>query len=76
MSSNRNRKKWFKPLRGSYIPNSTFGWLCYLPFIGYLLISARIVTEQPITRSYKVISIAGQWVTATLVMSLIAKRLS
>ena len=71
-----NQHKWFKPVRGSYIPISTFGWLTYVPFVGYLVFVAKITVDQTHNVSYRLITIFGQWVIASLVMTVVAKRFS
>lgn len=71
-----NRNKWFKSTRGSYIPVSLFGWLMYIPFVSYLLFAAKVTIDQTSNLSFRVITIFGQWVIATLVMTVVAKRFS
>jgi membrane-anchored protein YejM (alkaline phosphatase superfamily) len=68
--------KFFKSMRGSYIPVSSIGWMMYIPFIGYLVYSAKIVFDQSQSNSYRLLTVSGQWIIATLVMTMIAKKFS
>lgn len=76
MAKNSNKPKLYKSIRGSYIPITWVGWLTYLPFIGYLLFSLKVVSDQSASLSLKIISVFVQWVVATLVMTVIARSLS
>jgi hypothetical protein len=68
--------KLFKSVRGSYLPIKLGGWLTYIPYIGYLVFSLKIISDQFVSMSLKIISVFAQWIVATLVMTVIAKNLS
>ena len=71
-----SKDKWFKPVRGSYLPNNTAGWLTYIPFVGYLLVSDIFTGKLDIQEWKKLYFIAVQWLFAALVMTMLAKRKS
>jgi branched-subunit amino acid transport protein len=70
------KDKWFKPVRGSYLPNNTAGWLTYIPFVGYLIVSDIFTSKLVIEEWKKFYLIAVQWLFATLVMTFLAQRKS
>lgn len=37
MPAKNNRKHWFQPVRGSYLPLSWQGWLLYVPYLVLLI---------------------------------------
>ncbi len=71
-----NKNKWFKPIRGSYLPASSQGWLTYIPFISYLAFSFILAWEVNVTLAVKIYLIATQWLLAGLFMSWVARNRS
>jgi hypothetical protein len=72
----KNSSKWFKKIRESYIPVAWQGWLCYLPYIAYLLFTYLYVMYS---FGYSVLSlliIIPNWVVAVLIMSWLASKKS
>lgn len=67
---------WFVPVRGSYLPASTAGWLTYIPFVAYLVFTlvVGLNNESPWTMS--VLFIVPNWIAATVAMTYIAARKS
>jgi hypothetical protein len=74
-SSKRNTAKaWFKPVRGSYLPNSGAGWLAYLPFVAYLVFTFVVGWRQTSSAEVAVLFIVPNWVAAAAVMTWVAAR--
>lgn len=67
---------WFVPLRGSYLPASWQGWLLYVPYAYYLVITLRTVSIDANSVSEVVIDLVPYWVAAIVVMTWIAKQKS
>lgn len=68
------RTKWFKKVRGSYLPNSWQGWATYVPFIAFLVGSFLAVDRSSHSVSDTLLGIFPQWVAAAVVMTWIAAR--
>ncbi len=71
-----NKSKWFKQVRGSYIPISWKGWLTYIPYICFLGVSAGVVKANASSSIEAAIGVVPYWVSALVIMSWIAKRKS
>jgi branched-subunit amino acid transport protein len=72
---NKN-KKWFKKIRGSYLPNSWQGWLTYIPYLAYLIGSVFVIKSQT-THGWSIFyALSAQWVAATVVMTWVAQHKS
>lgn len=72
----KNRQKWFKKVRSSFIPISWQGWLCYVPYVAFLILSYLYVMYS---FGYSLISlfiIIPNWVAAAVVMSWVASKRS
>lgn len=72
----KNSKKWFKKVRGSYIPLSWQGWLCYIPYVAYLIF---VYIYAMYTSGYTAISvlvIIPNWVAAVAIVSWFASKKS
>jgi hypothetical protein len=67
---------WFIPVRGSYLPASTIGWLLYLPFVAYLAFTLVICLNNTSSNATAVLFIVPNWVAAAAVMTYIAARKS
>jgi len=73
MVKNKKRPKpWFKKIRGSYLPCSWQGWLCYIPFVGYLMFTMVVAfgAEQPLTAI--LYGVFPGWVAAAVAMTWLA----
>ncbi len=67
---------WFKKVRGSYLPDSWQGWLTYVPFIGYLVISVFVAYYHSTSYGEMLFLIFPQWVATAVVMQWIADHKS
>ena len=72
----RKNKKWFVPVRGSYLPNSWQGWLLYIPLLAYLLWAVWAGFQSTDSHAAAILFIVPNWIAATAVMTWIAKRTS
>lgn len=75
-SKKKNKDIWFKPVRGSYIPANSKGWLTYIPFIAYLLSTFFITRDYEVSRLSKIYLIIVQWAFAAILMTMIAREKS
>lgn len=74
---NKNKKSnWFIKKRGSYLPNNEIGWLTYIPFLGYFLLTAFVSYRLSNSIFVIVLLVIPQWVAATIVMTWIAEHKS
>ena len=76
MAKKSKTQKWFVPVRGSYLPNNWIGWLTYIPFTAYLVLSAIIGWHYTPNNYEAFLYIVPNWVSAAVVMTWIAKRTS
>lgn len=76
MAKKVKSKKWFIPIRGSYIPNSREGWLTYIPYSAYLVFILVIGWQNLSSKVDAVIFIVSNWLVATIIMTWIAKSKS
>ena len=67
---------WFVPVRGSYLPISRQGWLMYLPFIGYLILTLVAGVRYSSSTAIAVSIIILSWLAAGLVMTYVAAKKS
>lgn len=74
--SKQKQQKWFKAVRGSYIPNSTAGWLTYIPYLAYLIFAIYVGTAQTSSYALAILFIVPNLVAAFAVMTYIAARKS
>lgn len=76
MPNKKTNKKWFKKVRGSYLPNSWQGWLTYVPFTGFLLtvLAAAIRNQHSVSDVFY--AVFPQWVAAAVVMTWVASKKS
>lgn len=68
--------KWFVKLRGSYIPCSWQGWLTYIPYISFLVITFMIVNRHEHSASDVLFGIFPYWICAAIIMQWLAGRKS
>jgi branched-subunit amino acid transport protein len=76
MPKKSKAKKWFIPVRGSYLPNNWKGWLSYIPFSAYLIFAVVFGWRDTETTAQAVLFIVPNWVTATAAMTWLARRTS
>ena len=76
MAKNKKKNRWFKSVRGSYLPNNWKGALTYIPYVGYLVASSIIIMNIKVSYVFRIISLVCIWIVGALVMTLIANRLS
>lgn len=68
--------KWFKPVRGSFLPCAWQGWLLYLPYV-VLLIGGIIALQHYTSNVGFTIMLYIPWVIAwAVVFEWLARRLS
>jgi hypothetical protein len=70
------RGAWFVKVRGSYLPASWQGWLTYIPFIGFLIASYLLATNDTHTISSALLGVFPAWVAAAVVMTWLASQKS
>lgn len=72
----KHKQKWFKKIRGSYIPRTQEGWLLYIPYTLLLgLVYWYVMRNFGYTIS-AVIVIAAGWILVASGMTYIASKLS
>jgi len=76
MAKKTKSKKWFVPVRGSYLPNSWQAWLLYLPYVAYLVFALVFGWQNTGGPAKSILFIVPNWIAATIVMTWIAKRTS
>jgi hypothetical protein len=76
MAKKSKHRKWFIPVRGSYLPHSWQGWLTYIPFAAYLIYGFVIGWQNTNTTTQAMLFIVPNWVAAVVVMTWIAQRTS
>jgi hypothetical protein len=69
-------KPWFRQIRGSYIPNSRNGWLTYIPYGLYLIITGVVSFLGTTTVLSIVVRIAVLWIIGSCIMTVFASRRS
>jgi hypothetical protein len=75
MAKKSKTKRWFKPVRGSYLPNNWIGWLTYVPFCAYLIVAFAAGWHYADHDALKAtIFIVPNWVAAAAIMTWVAKR--
>jgi hypothetical protein len=74
--SKKHQKPWFKPVRGSYLPNSWQGWLTYIPFIYWLAVTFVVIDRHTHSVGETIIGIVPFWVSGVVVMHWVAKATS
>ena len=74
MSRKKKKSVWFTKVRGSYLPNSSEGWLTYIPYVGYLVASFFIDIHYSHSLLFVIYAFVSQGIAAGLVMQWIAVR--
>lgn len=67
-------KSWFIHVRGSYLPKSYQGWLSYITYVAYLLITLFYTKGLQYSVKVRGYYLIVQWVCAGLIMTWFAKR--
>jgi hypothetical protein len=67
---------WFAPVRGSYLPSSTAGWLTYIPYIAYLVFATYASLQATSDFQMALLIMIPNWIAATAVLTWVAKRTS
>lgn len=69
--------KWFKKVRGSFLPNSWQGWLTYIPYTYLLVLSlARALADNHATLYDRIFNLVVAWVLTATVMNWFASQKS
>lgn len=69
-------KKWFTPVRGSYLPCSWQGWLLYVPYISWMVLTYLRIDTYTSNSVDTLIGIVPFWISASVVLHWIASRRS
>ncbi|MBP9738238.1 hypothetical protein KBD20_00975 [Candidatus Saccharibacteria bacterium] len=70
------KHKWFKKVRGSYLPCSWQGWALYVPFVLFLVTVLFVALRGQESVTDALLVILPQFVAATVVMTWAAQRKS
>ncbi len=73
--SNKNNA-WFIRVRGSYLPNNSWGWLTYVPYLFYLLYTLYAGFHYTDSKELAVLYIVPNFVAAAAIMTFIASKKS
>lgn len=71
-STKTKRGVWFVKKRGSYIPVSLTGWLTYIPFFFFLLLSLLAVLQNTNNTFGALFDVFPYWVSAAVIMHWLA----
>jgi hypothetical protein len=69
-------KHWFIKKRGSYIPCSWQGWLCYIPYIAYIIAVLVYVDVRNDSFWSALFTAIPNWVVAGVIMTWFARSKS
>lgn len=69
-------KYWFIKVRGSYLPANLYGWLSYIPYLGYLIFTLVMGLKDTHSISMAVLYIFPNWIAAVVIMTFIASHKS
>ena len=67
MAKNKNAK-WFKKIRGSYLPVSWQGWLLYVPYIFWLVLSLNFTHQAYSSVGDMLIMLVPYWLSGVVIM--------
>ena len=70
------KQKWFKQVRGSYLPNTWQGWLTYIPYTAYLIGPLLLVLRNKSDFWTALFILVPNWIVALIVMQWVAARRS
>ena len=74
--SRGSSRAWFYAVRGSYLPRKWQGWLLYIPFTAFLVVSLLRAIDLESSVAAVCLTVFPQWVAAAVVMTWIAKSTS
>jgi hypothetical protein len=67
---------WFIRVRGSYLPASLQGWLTYVVFLSYVVITAIITFDINTSVWYQALATFSLWVTGAVILTFVAESSS
>jgi branched-subunit amino acid transport protein len=70
------KDRWFIPVRSSYLPNNWKGWLTYIPYTLYLVLSTAVIWNYVGHDFVAVLIIALSAVMAMVAMTWLARKTS
>jgi len=76
MTRKSKSPRWFKKVRGSYLPNSWQGWLLYIPYAAYVICVVLYAYINQWNLGTSLFVIVPNWVAALAIMSWLADRTS
>jgi hypothetical protein len=68
--------KWFKKIRGSYLPRSWQAWTLYIPYVAYLIGVLVFVFHRHDSFWLAVFTVVPNWVAAGVIMTWLARSRS
>jgi len=72
----KQNKKWFKKVRGSYLPNNIKGVLTYIPYLGYMIGVLIYVINNKDNFWEIIFFVVPNWLAACIVMTWVASHKS
>lgn len=72
MKRTKRNNKWFVKVRGSYIPNNSYGWLTYIPYLAFVVAVPLYVFSHVDNRWLGLLIIIPNYVAAGVVMTWLA----
>lgn len=76
MKRKSTSKKWFRKVRGSYLPSSWQGWLLYVLYAAYVIGVVLYASLNQWSLGTSLFVIMPNWVAALAVMTWVAERTS
>lgn len=67
---------WFVKIRGSYLPCTWQGWLTYIPFVAYLVLSFGAIVRDTGSVLMMIYLLVPAWIAGAVIMTWIAQRKS
>lgn len=67
---------WFVPVRWSYLPVSSEGWLLYIPYLSYLVATYVAVARSSDSVITTILGVIPCWVAGAVVIHWIASHKS
>lgn len=74
--SKRTTTRWFRKVRGSYLPCSRQGWLTYIPYVTYLIGVLVFVMVSHYGFWISLYVLIPNWVAAAAIMNWLATNKS
>lgn len=69
MPKNSKNSKLFVKIRGSYLPGSFYGWLCYIPFIVFLILVPILAINYSDNLVLACLITIPNWLVATITIT-------